>query len=235
MVGALTLYRTTIGRKIIMAITGLIGIGFVIGHMYGNLKVFALIGGGPAYFNEYAEGLRELGAPIFGHTHLLWIVRIVLLAAVVLHVWAAYSLYQDSERARSTKYAQQKTLQATMASLYIRVGGVILLLFIIFHLAHFTWGIPGIHPDFTYGEVYNNVVIGFQSYFYLPAIFYLIAMAALGFHIYHGAWSMFQTLGFNNRTYTSALRTLSLVLAIIIAGGFALLPLAVIFGILQPV
>lgn len=235
MVGALTLYRTTIGRKIIMAVTGLIGIGFVIGHMYGNLKAFALLGGGPEYFNHYAEGLRELGAPIFGHAHLLWIVRIVLLTAVILHVWAAYTLYQDSNRARSTSYGQHKTLQATMASLYIRVGGVILFLFIIFHMAHFTWGIPGIHPDFIYGEVYNNVVIGFQSYYYLPAVFYLIAMTALGFHIYHGMWSMFQTLGFNNKTYTQPLRALSLVLAIIIAVGFALVPLGVIFGILQPV
>ncbi|MCB0214235.1 MAG: succinate dehydrogenase cytochrome b subunit [Anaerolineae bacterium] len=234
MVGALTLYRTTIGRKIIMAITGLVGIGFVIGHMYGNLKAFAFMGG-PEYFNKYAEGLRELGAPVFGHGHLLWIVRLVLLACIVLHVWSAYTLYQDSNRARSTSYAQHKTLQATVASLYIRIGGLLLFIFIIFHLAHFTWGIPGIHPHFVHGEVYDNVVYGLQSYFYLPAIFYLIAMVALGFHIYHGAWSMFQTLGLNNRTYTQPLRALSLTLAIIIAGGFSLVPLAVIFGILQPV
>ena len=231
MVGALTLYRTTIGRKIIMAVTGLVGIGFVLGHMYGNLKIFI----GPEYFQEYAEGLRALGAPVFGHTHVLWIMRLVLLACVILHVWAAYTLYQDSNHARSTNYAQHKTLQATFASLYIRVGGTIILIFLIFHLAQFTWGTPGISPDFVYGEVYNNVVLGFQSYFYLPAIFYLIVMVILGFHIYHGAWSMFQTLGLNNKNYTHALRTLSLALAIIIAGGFSVVPLAVIFGILQHV
>ena len=231
MVGALTLYRTTIGRKIIMAVTGLVGIGFVLGHMYGNLKIFI----GPEYFQEYAEGLRALGAPVFGHTHVLWIMRLVLLACVILHVWAAYTLYQDSNHARSTNYAQHKTLQATFASLYIRVGGTIILIFLIFHLAQFTWGTPGISPDFVSGEVYNNVVLGFQSYFYLPAIFYLIVMVILGFHIYHGAWSMFQTLGLNNKNYTHALRTLSLALAIIIAGGFSVVPLAVIFGILQPV
>lgn len=232
MVGVMSLYRTTIGRKVIMAVTGVIGIMFVFGHMYGNLKVFGWFGGGPTYFNEYAEGLRELGAPVFGHTHLLWVVRIVLLAAVALHVWAAWSLYQDSERARSTKYVQYNTLQATFASLYIRVGGVILFIFIIFHLMHFTWGIPGIHPDFSQTDVYRNLVIGFQSYFYLPAIFYLIAMAALGFHLYHGTWSMFQTLGFNNRTYTHGLRALALAVAIIVAVGFSIVPLAVIFGLL---
>ena len=214
-----------------MAVTGLVGIGFVLGHMYGNLKIFI----GPEYFQEYAEGLRALGAPVFGHTHVLWIMRLVLLACVILHVWAAYTLYQDSNHARSTNYAQHKTLQATFASLYIRVGGTIILIFLIFHLAQFTWGTLGISPDFVYGEVYNNVVLGFQSYFYLPAIFYLIVMVILGFHIYHGAWSMFQTLGLNNKNYTHALRTLSLALAIIIAGGFSVVPLAVIFGILQPV
>ncbi|MCB0195711.1 MAG: succinate dehydrogenase cytochrome b subunit [Anaerolineae bacterium] len=233
MVGALTLYRSTIGRKIIMALTGLVGVGFTVGHMYGNLKAFSFIGG-PEYFNEYAEGLRELGAPIFGHGHLLWIVRLVLLACIVLHVWAAVTLYQDSSQARNVRYAQQKTLQATLASLYMRVGGLLLFIFIIYHMAHLTWGIPGIHPNFTYGEAYNNLVYGLSSYFYLPAIFYLIAMVALGFHIYHGAWSVFQTLGLNNRTYTQPLRALSLTLAIVIAGGFAMIPLAVIFGILQP-
>jgi succinate dehydrogenase / fumarate reductase cytochrome b subunit len=229
MIGVLSLYRTTIGRKVIMAVTGLIGIGYVFFHMYGNLKMF----NGSIYINEYAEGLRALGAPIFGHEHLLWVARIVLIIAVILHAWAAWSLYQDAERARSTKYATHKKVQATFASLYMRVGGVILLLFIIFHLAHITWGIPGIHPDFIPGDVYHNLVVGFRSYFYLPVIFYLVAMVALGFHLYHGVWSMFQTLGLNNRTYTRPLRMASLALAIIISVGFALVPLAIMFGLVS--
>jgi succinate dehydrogenase / fumarate reductase cytochrome b subunit len=228
-VGVLSLYRTSIGKKVIMAVTGLIGIGYVIMHMYGNLKAFL----GMAYFNHYAEGLRELGAPVFGHAHLLWIARLVLLGAVVLHVWAAWSLYQDAERARSTKYAKHVKLQANPAALYMRVGGVILFVFIILHLMHFTWGVPGVHPDFRWDDAYHNLVAGFKSYFYLPAIFYLVAMVALGFHLYHGAWSMFQTLGLNNHTYTQPLRLLSLALAIIIAGGFALIPLAIMFGIIS--
>jgi succinate dehydrogenase / fumarate reductase cytochrome b subunit len=226
--GVLSLYRSSIGKKVIMAVTGLVGIGFVFFHMYGNLKAFE----GPEYFNAYAEGLRELGAPIFGYSHLLWIARIVLLVAVVLHVWAAWSLYQESQRARSTKYVKHSTLQANPAALYIRFGGVVILIFLILHLMHFTWGIPGVHPDFRPGDAYHNLVVGFQSYAYLPAIFYIVATIALGFHLYHGAWSMFQTLGLNNHLYTKPLRTLSLVLALVISVGFAAVPLAVMLGII---
>jgi succinate dehydrogenase / fumarate reductase cytochrome b subunit len=226
-VGVLNLYRTSIGKKVIMAVTGLIGIGYVIMHMYGNLKAFE----GAEYFNAYAEGLRELGAPIFGYSHLLWIARLVLLVAVVLHVWAAWSLYRESEKARSTKYVKHVKLQANPAALYIRVGGVMLLLFIILHLMHLTWGVPGVHPDFESGDVYHNLVVGFQSF--LPTTFYLAAMVALGFHLYHGTWSLFQTLGLNNHTYTRPLRVLSLILAIVVSGGFALIPLAVMLGIIS--
>jgi succinate dehydrogenase / fumarate reductase cytochrome b subunit len=234
--GILMLYRSSIGKKVIMAVTGLIGIGFVLVHMYGNLKVFGFMTGGEPpseYFNAYAEGLRAIGAPIFGHTHLLWIFRLVLLAAVVLHVWAAWSLYQESERARATKYVKHAKIQANPAALYIRVGGTIIFIFIILHLMHFTWGVPGVHPDFKWDDAYHNLVAGFQSYYYLPAIFYLVAMVALGFHLYHGTWSMFQTLGLNNQNYTKPLRTLALILAIVIAGGFAMVPLGVMFGIVR--
>jgi succinate dehydrogenase / fumarate reductase cytochrome b subunit len=124
-------------------------------------------------------------------------------------------------------------LRTTVASLYIRVGGVILLIFIIYHLAHFTWGIPGIHPDFIRGQAYHNLVSGLRSYAYLPAILYLIAMVALGLHLYHGTWSLFQTLGLNNQTYTRSLRLLAWIVSIVVAGGFALVPLAVIFGIVR--
>ncbi len=226
MVGVLTLPRTTIGKKVIMAVTGLIGIAFVLGHMYGNLKVFF----GPEEFNAYAEGLRELGAPIFTHSEPLWLMRLVLLAAVGLHVWSAWALYQDSRRARSTQYATYTTLHTNVAARYIRFGGTVILIFIILHLMHFTWGIPGIHPDFIPGDVYHNLVVGFQSYYYLPAIFYLAAVLVLGFHLYHGAWSMFQTLGLNNSSYTHLWRGLALILAVVTTVGFAIVPLGVMFG-----
>lgn len=227
MVGVLTLHRTTIGKKVIMAVTGLIGIGFVIGHMYGNLKVFF----GAEEFNAYAEGLRELGSPILTHAELLWLVRLVLLIAVVLHVWAAWSLYQESRQARSVKYLNLNPQETTWAARYIRFGGTVIFIFIILHLMHFTWGVPGIHPDFIPGEVYHNLVVGFQSYFYLPAIFYLFAVAMLGFHLYHGAWSMFQTLGLNNKNYTHLLRGLALAVALVVSIGFAVVPLGVILGL----
>lgn len=219
------LIRSSIGKKAIMALTGLIGIGFVFFHMYGNLKIFL----GAAYFNEYAEGLRELGAPIFGHTHILWVLRIVLLASVVLHVWAAVSLYRQAKKARSTNYAVKRTVAANYASKTIRWGGLVIFLFVIFHLMHFTWGTPGIHPDFVYGDPYHNVIVGFQ--FWPATLFYLLAVVALGFHLYHGTWSMIQTLGFLSSRYDTAVRFFALALAIIIAGGFSLVPLAVMFGI----
>lgn len=228
MIGVLTLYRTSIGKKVIMAVTGLIWVGFVVGHMYGNLKVF----GGAAYFNAYAEGLRSFGHPILGHGHALWIARIVLVVAVVSHVWAAWELYREAAQARSTKYVQHTKLQATSASLTMRYGGVAIFFFIIFHLMQFTLGVPGIHPDFIPGDAYHNLVTGFQSYFYIPVILYLVAVVALGFHLYHGAWSMFQTLGLNNRTYTRPLRIMALALALVVCIGFAVVPLSVVFGIL---
>lgn len=232
MVGVMTLYRTTIGRKVIMAVTGLIGIGFVMFHMYGNLKAFPFMGGA-AYFNEYAEGLRSLGQPIFGHTHLLWVARLVLIVSVGLHVWAAWTLYQDSRQARNIRYTRHTKIQADLAALYIRVGGAILLIFIIFHLAQFTWGIPGIHPSFIPGDAYHNLVAGLKSYAYLPAIFYLIAMVVLGFHMVHGCWSLFQTLGLNNQTYSKPLRALSWAITLITVIGFSIVPIAVILGIIR--
>ena len=185
------------------------------------------------HFDTYAETLRTFGEPIFGFSHLLWVARIILIIAVILHVWAAWSLYQDSLRARSTKYAQHKNLRANFASIYMRLGGVILLIFIIFHLAHFTWGIPGIHPDFRRGEAYHNLIVGFQSYGYIPAILYVLVMLFLGIHLYHGTWSMFQTLDLNNKDYTRPFRALAMIVSIVVTVGFIMVPLAVIFGIIS--
>lgn len=227
--GVVQLTQSSIGKKVIMAVTGLIWIGFVFFHMYGNLKVF----GGPAYFNEYAEGLREIGHPIFGRTHLLWIARLGLIGAIVAHVWAAYTLTQQSRTARPIGYAHQQHLETNFASLTIRWGGVAILLFLIFHIAHFTLGVPGVHPDFRWDDAYHNLVTGFQSYFYLPAAFYLLATIALGLHLYHGTWSMFQTLGFNNKTYTPVIRLVAWALAIIVPVGFAIVPISVIAGIIS--
>lgn len=217
--------RSTIGKKVIMAVTGLAGIGFVIFHMYGNLKVFA----GPAYFNEYSAGLRELGAPVFGHTHLLWLARIVLILSVVLHIWAATSLTIQARKARPDDYAARRTLQANYASKTMRLGGVVIFLFLIFHLMHLTFGVKAVNPQFEHGQVYSNLVYGFQS---TPvAIFYIIAVLALGLHLYHGGWSLVQTLGILDPKYDTLVKRLSMLLAVLITVGFAIVPLAVISGI----
>jgi succinate dehydrogenase / fumarate reductase cytochrome b subunit len=232
MAAALTLYRSSIGKKAIMAVSGLIGIGFLLLHMYGNLKIFE----GPEFFNNYAAGLRTLGAPVFGPTHLLWVARIVLLAAVAAHIWSAYELTRQDlgGRPRGQHYTQKKSIAATYASRTMRWGGVILLLFIIFHLMHFTLGLVGYGAGEYQAEsggqfhAYENVVNGFR--FWPATLFYIVAMLALGMHLYHGFWSMFQTLGLNSNKTNGLLRGLALAVALVLTVGFVAVPLAVLFG-----
>jgi succinate dehydrogenase / fumarate reductase cytochrome b subunit len=228
MVGVLSFPNTTIGKKVIMAITGAIWIGFVAGHMFGNLKIFT----GAEHFNEYAHGLRTFGEPILGYGQFLFLARIVIIFAIGSHVWAAVTLWSRNQQARSVSYTQHRKMSSSAATQTMIWGGVTILLFIIFHLLHFTLGTPGIHPNFEYGNAYQNVVIGFQSYFYLPVVLYMIALVALAFHLYHGTWSMFQTVGLNNRTYDQGLHILAWAVAIIIPLGFATVPMGVVFGLL---
>jgi len=220
----MTLTRSTIGKKVIMAVTGLLWVGFLAFHMYGNLKVFQ----GAEYFNEYSEGLRHIGSPIFSAYHLLWVARIGLLVSVVLHVWSAISLTRAARMARPQQYALKKNINADYAAVTIRYGGAAIFFFLLYHLAHFTWGVRAIHPDFIHGDAYHNLVIGFQNP--LNVTLYLIALVAVGLHLYHGTWSMFQTLGFNNQKYDSSLRGLALALGLLIPLGFATAPLSVLFG-----
>lgn len=221
----MTLTRSTIGKKVIMAVTGLVWIGFLAFHMYGNLKVYQ----GAAYFDHYAESLRELGAPLFSHLHLLTVIRIVVTVSVLAHIWAAISLTKAARNARPQNYEAKRIVQANYASITMRYGGVVIALFLLYHLAHFTWGLIPIPPGgFVKGAAYANLVGGFQSIFNVA--FYLLAVAALGMHLYHGSWSMFQTLGFNNQKYDSTLRGLALALGILIPVGFAIVPLSVLFG-----
>ena len=223
---ALPLYNSTIGKKVLMAITGLIWIGYVVAHMYGNLKIFA----GEVYFIEYAEGLRHLGAPVMGTRHFLMIARVVLTGSILIHVWAAVTLYRQARSARPSNYQMQRTVKANYAAKTIRYGGIVILLFVIYHLMHFTLGTPGIHSDFVPGNPYHNVISGFQSP--INVAVYLLALCALGLHLYHGTWSMMQTLGFLNRRYDRAVRTLALLVALVVAVGFAVVPIAVIAGYL---
>jgi succinate dehydrogenase / fumarate reductase cytochrome b subunit len=236
MTGVLTLYRTTIGKKALMAITGFILIAFVVGHMVGNLKVFL----GAEAINSYAGFLRDVGEPLLPRETLLWIARLVLLASVGIHTVMAYQLSRKDWEGRPVHYASKKTLQASYASLTMRWGGVILVLFIIYHILHLTLGkvgysaaAPFTHEDPNNGyQTYSNIVNAFQSW--PVTLFYVLAMGALCLHLYHGTWSMIQTLGLNSYRYNGMWRTVAAAVAIVSFVGFIVVPLAALFGFLPP-
>lgn len=212
-----TLYGSAVGKKIVMALTGLVAVGFVLGHMLGNLLVFR----GPEAMNAYAELLKSNMA-------LLWTVRAVLLGAIALHIHAAWSLTRMAAAARPSGYAMHATQAATFSSRTMRIGGVVLVLFIVFHLLHLTVG--SLHPAHSPTDVYNNVMIGLS----VPAVavFYVVAMASLGMHLHHGVWSLFQTLGWNHPHINPLRRRVATVLAVVVALGFAAVPVAVGFGLI---
>ncbi len=222
-VGAL--YRSSVGKKITMAVSGIVLIGFVVFHLYGNLKAYQ----GADVFNAYAEGLRDFGSPIFGHGHILWVLRIGLLAAAILHIAAATQLVRQSRAARATGYAKFDSLAFSYASRTMVWGGVIILAFVLYHLLHLTFG--SVHPQFVKGDVYHNFVTGFQQW--PVAVGYIGAMIPLGFHLYHGVWSMFQTLGANNPRYNRLRRPLAGVIAALIVIGNISFPIAVLAGIID--
>lgn len=221
------LLNSSIGKKAIMAVTGIIGYGFVILHMVGNLHVFE----GQAKFDEYAEFLRTVGEPIVPRTGLLWVIRIVLLAAVALHIWMAVSLTRQDGAARQVGYRAKKKVQASFASLTLRWGGIAIFLFLIYHLAHFTFGVTALLPTFQRGAAYANVVAGFQNP--INVLLYLLAVAALGTHLFHGVWSMFQTLGLNGARTNRLFRGLATLSGIGLFLGFAVVPIAVLTGIVR--
>jgi succinate dehydrogenase / fumarate reductase cytochrome b subunit len=222
-VDALT--HSLVGKKILMAVTGAILVGFLVGHVYGNLKIFQ----GPDHFNAYAEGLRTLGAPLFGRSHLLWIARAVLLASIAGHVWAAYAVTRASWHGRPVPYKALHQVETTYAARTMRWGGVLILAFVIYHLLDFTFG--RVNPGFVPGDAYRNVVASFS----VPAvaISYLIAMLALGLHLYHGLWSACQTLGLNHPRYNQLRRGAAGALTLLIVAGFIAIPLAVLAGVVR--
>lgn len=219
-------HDSSVGKKVVMAITGIVLVLFVIGHMAGNLKAFL----GPAEFNAYAEGLRDFGHPLLPHMAALWIARVVLLAAVGLHIWAAWETTRQSRAARDVAYRKEESLSFSYASRTMRWGGVVIAAFVVYHILHFTTGQA--HRDFVPGDAYHNLVAGFQNN--LVVLAYVVAMTALVFHLYHGIWSTFQTLGLNHPKYNPYRRPLAMVVALIVYVGFLAVPLAVMAGILQP-
>jgi succinate dehydrogenase / fumarate reductase cytochrome b subunit len=221
----LALWSSVIGKKVIMAVTGAVLILFVIMHMVGNLKIFS----GQEEINAYSRFLREVGWPELGYGQLLWIVRSVLFVCVILHITAATQLTLINRRARPVEYESRKNVETTWGALTMRWGGVLLAVFIVFHLFHFTGGLVGFQPgQFEHLMVYQNVVAGFSN---VPiALFYIIAMGALCLHLDHGIWSMLQTLGWVNLDNTKSLRAGSRVVALIIFAGFISVPISVLAG-----
>ena len=211
-------YGSTIGKKVVMAVTGIIFTGFVVGHVAGNLLVYK----SPEALNAYAAFLKSSAV-------VLWSVRITLLASVLLHAHAAWSLTRLARAARSSSYDRLQHRAGTWSGYTMRWGGVLLLVFIVYHLLHFTVG--SVHPAFRPTDVYANVIAGFR----VPwvAAFYLAAMVALALHLHHGVWSFFQTLGINHPHLNAARRGLAALLAILVPAGFIAIVLGVLFRVVQ--
>ena len=217
--------RSTIALKITMAVSGIFFLLFLAMHMYGNTKVFS----GHDAFNEYAHHLRVFGEPMLPENGLLWILRVLLIIALVAHVASAIILTGRAHKARTTKYSVKKNRASSLSSRTMRWGGLTIFIFLVWHLIHFTVGKVNPQGGET-NDPYNLLVDSFD----VPwmTLIYLLALIALGFHLHHGVWSASQTLGLTNspRSRTRAKRA-GWVVAIVIAGGFALVPLSVLFGI----
>jgi succinate dehydrogenase / fumarate reductase cytochrome b subunit len=223
----LTFYRSTIGKKIIMAVTGLIGLGFVIVHMAGNLQVFI----GQDKINSYGALLHGPAA------ELTWLIRIVLIVSVILHVTMAVQLTRVSAAARPVEYRRREPQVSTLASRTMKWGGVLLLVFIVLHILHFTTetidpgGWRGMTDSQGHRDVYGNLIASFRIWW--VALFYIVSMMALGLHLFHGAWSSVRTLGFAKSSAHPLHRRVALVVAIVVWLGFTLVPLGVIAGIVR--
>jgi succinate dehydrogenase / fumarate reductase cytochrome b subunit len=219
--------RSTIALKMLMAVTGIVFILFVLVHMYGNLKAFS----GHDAYNTYAEHLRSIGEPEMPHEGILWLIRAALIVSLVIHVTCAFVLWRRKQRARTTKYVMKKTNRSTFSSHWMRWGGVALLLFVVWHLLNFTVGKVNVSGGPT-DDPYDLLVDSFQVWWL--TVIYLLAMVALAMHLRHGVWSAAQTLGLtNNARARRNANALGYLLATVIAGGFSLVPVFVLFGVIS--
>jgi succinate dehydrogenase / fumarate reductase cytochrome b subunit len=211
-------YISTIGKKAVMAVSGAILFLFVVGHLIGNLQIYE----GPEKLNQYAAFLRSMPA-------LLWTARITLLVMVGLHIWSSFALLSRKLEARPSGYVQWKPSRSSYASRTMYWSGPIILAFVIYHLLDFTFGT--VNPHFQEGDVYSNVVASFQL---IPvSAFYILAMVLLCMHLYHGLWSMFQSLGFYHPRFTPLLKRAAAVAAILVAAGNISIPVAVLTGLVR--
>jgi succinate dehydrogenase / fumarate reductase cytochrome b subunit len=219
-------YSTAVGKKWVMALTGIGLMGFVFAHMVGNLKMFQ----GRESFDAYAEGLRDLLYPIAPHSFVLWLMRLGLILMFALHIHSAYSLTRMNATSRPTRYQSPRDyIAANFASRTMRWTGIIIGLYVLFHLADLTWGWA--NPDYVYGAAYDNLVASLERPW--VAAIYIVANVALGIHLFHGAWSIFQSLGINSPRYNSARRTFAVSFAVVVAGVNCLFPIMVLAGVVH--
>lgn len=218
-------YRTAVGKKWVMALSGVVLLGYVLVHMLGNMKVYL----GPEEINSYGESLRDLGGHLVPRTNLLWLMRIGLILAFAVHIHSAYSLTRMNITSRPERYQGGRDyIAANFASRTMRWTGIIVALYLAYHLADLTWGWT--NPDFIRGDVYHNMVESFSRW--PVAILYIVANIALTIHIYHGAWSIFQSLGINNPRYNEARRVFAGAFAFAIGAGNVLFPIMVLTGVI---
>jgi succinate dehydrogenase / fumarate reductase cytochrome b subunit len=211
-----TLWRSHIGKKALMAVTGLVLFVYVVVHMLANLQAFA----GAARLDHYAAQLRVFPA-------LLWTARLVLLAAVLVHLTAGIELWAERHRARPVSYRDHAPVGSTPASRTMIWSGLLILGFVVYHLLDLTFGVA--NPDFREGQVFHNVIVSFGRG--AAVLFYVAAVVGLGFHLWHGLFSAFQSLGATNRAFTPGIRRAAAAVATLLAVGFSAVPLAVLFGL----
>jgi succinate dehydrogenase / fumarate reductase cytochrome b subunit len=211
-------WRSLVGKKVVMAVTGVILLLYIVGHLLGNLQIFD----GPERLNAYAAFLKRTG-------ELLWAVRFVLLASFILHIVASIQVSLASKRARPADYEVKKSIETSYAARTMLWSGPLILLYVAYHLAMFTFLATG--PGYSETDVYRNEVMAFQ----VPAIsgIYVVAIIFLGMHLYHGAWSMLHTLGASNPRYRLLRNTIAPVLAIAITVGYIAIPIAVLMGFIS--
>lgn len=214
--------QTSIGRKLLMAVTGLILIGFVTGHMIGNLQVFL----GAEQFNNYAHTLQSLGAG-------LWAIRGFLLIVLIVHIWTSVRLWLENKAARPVGYAKEETVQASVASRTMIYSGGMVFLYLVYHLLHFTVVVadPSLMPLKEELDVYSMIIVGFGNY-YVSGV-YIVAMFLLAYHLSHAVSSLFQTLGLNKPSMQPKLKVIANLFAIVITAGYVSIPVAVLLGLLK--
>ncbi|WP_350448954.1 succinate dehydrogenase cytochrome b subunit [Paracidobacterium acidisoli] len=213
-------WQSTNGKKAVMAVTGAIMFLFIIGHVAGNLQIFE----GPDKLNAYGHFLHSIG-------EILWVVRVVLIASVILHITATVQLALRNKAARPVGYSRKQAINSSYASRTMYWSGPIVLVFIIFHLLQFTAGY--IHPgsQFIEGDVYHNVVAGFQVWW--VSVWYIFAVSLLGLHLRHGIWSAFQSIGYNHPRHTPLLKKAALIIALLITLGYISIPISVLLGLVK--